>query len=156
MTPVLWHVVRAYGLSSAAAEDAVQTTWLTLVRKQDSIDSPDAVMSWLLTTVRREAWRLSRVDRRAVTIEDIEARLPLANSAEDEAARRIESSQLWRAVRGLDDRCQRLLRVVAFSARPNYGMVALDLDMPIGSIGPTRRRCLTKLRSALGEGDAAE
>lgn len=50
----------------------------------------------------------------------------------------------------LDERCQRLLRIVAFDDRPDYAGLAKDLNMPVGSIGPTRRRCLDKLRSSLG------
>jgi DNA-directed RNA polymerase specialized sigma24 family protein len=63
-----------------------------------------------------------------------------------------ESHRLWSAVARLNARCQRLLRVVAFDERPDYARIAQDLAMPIGSIGPTRQRCLGKLR-ALIEGD---
>ena len=64
---------------------------------------------------------------------------------------REEEQHLWRAVHTLDDRCRRLLRVVAFSVRPDYENLAVELDMPVGSIGPTRRRCLTKLKKLLQE-----
>ena len=57
---------------------------------------------------------------------------------------------LWRAVLSLSVRCQRLLRVIAFSERPNYRELSVELGMPVGSIGPTRGRCLDKLREALG------
>ncbi len=60
-----------------------------------------------------------------------------------------ESRQLWSAVDTLNERCQRLLRVVAFEDRPDYARLAQDLSMPIGSIGPTRQRCLAKLRAVL-------
>ncbi|MEN0072247.1 MAG: sigma factor, partial [Propionicimonas sp.] len=65
MTPVLWHVVRGYGLDPALAEDVVQTTWLALVRQHASIAEPQAVAGWLLTSARREAWRVGRLQRRA-------------------------------------------------------------------------------------------
>lgn len=149
MTPVLWHVVRAYGLDHALAQDVVQTTWLTLVRRHESITEPRAVSGWLTTCARREAWRVSRLQRRAdpTEAEYLEPRLPAQESAEDEAARSDESHQLWRAVSQLNERCQRLLRIVAFEERPDYARIAQDLSMPIGSIGPTRQRCLGKLRS---------
>jgi RNA polymerase sigma factor (sigma-70 family) len=151
MTPVLWHVVRAYGLDHALAQDVVQTTWLTLVRRHDSITEPRAVSGWLTTCARREAWRVSRVQRRAdpTETEHLEAKLPSQESAEDKAARSDESDRLWKAIATLDERCQRLLRVVAFEERPDYARIAQDLSMPIGSIGPTRQRCLGKLRSQL-------
>ncbi len=61
---------------------------------------------------------------------------------------------VWQAVRTLPRRCQDLLRVVAFTHRPDYDQVAVALGMPRGSIGPTRGRCLAKLRSLL-DADAA-
>ena len=154
MTPVLWHVVRAYGLDSALAEDVVQTTWLTLVRRHESILEPRAVSGWLTMCARREAWRVGKQHRRAdaVEAENLEPHLPVHESAEQTAAQDDESRRLWKTVGRLDDRCQRLLRVVAFDERPDYARIAKDLAMPVGSIGPTRQRCLGKL-GALLEGD---
>ncbi|WP_206065055.1 sigma-70 family RNA polymerase sigma factor [Nocardioides sp. JQ2195] len=151
MTPVLWHVVRAYRLPPDLAEDVVQTTWLALVRRRDAIDDPVAVGGWLTTTARREAWRLSKVKAKSIPVddEDIAVHLPRQRSAESEAVESDEQDRLWRAVDGLPERCRRLLRIVAFENRPNYTQVAETLDMPVGSIGPTRSRCLAKLRIAL-------
>lgn len=155
MTPLLWHVVRAYGLDRALAEDVVQTTWLTLVRRHDSIVEPQAVSGWLTMVARREAWRVGKLQRRAdpTEVEDLEPHLPAHQSAEQTAATDDESRRLWDAVSQLNDRCRRLLRIVAFEERPDYARIAQDMAMPIGSIGPTRQRCLGKLRSLLvGEG----
>ena len=154
MTPVLWHVVRAYGLRREAAEDVVQSTWLAFVRKHDSIAEPEAVSAWLTMTARREAWRTSKIDARSDATEDerLELRLPPRPTAEDEAVEGLEAARLWRAVSGLDERCRRLLRIVAFDDRPDYRRIAADLHMPIGSIGPTRQRCLGKLRALLDGG----
>src|SRR5581483_115441 len=60
LTPVLWHVVRAHNLDAERAQDVVQTTWLTFVRRQEAITEPQAVTAWLTTTARREAWRVAR------------------------------------------------------------------------------------------------
>ncbi len=151
MSPVLWHVVRAYGLDHALTQDVVQTTWLTLVRRHETILEPRAVSGWLTMCARREAWRVSRLQRRAdpVEQEQLEPRLPVAASAEDDAVGRDEAARLWQAVGTLNERCQRLLRIVAFEERPDYARIAQDLSMPVGSIGPTRQRCLVKLRAAL-------
>jgi DNA-directed RNA polymerase specialized sigma24 family protein len=70
LSPVLWQVVRATGLDRAAAEDVVQSTWLTLVRAGDTIAEPRAVAGWLCTTARREAWRVSRSTTRLRPTED--------------------------------------------------------------------------------------
>ncbi|MGZ0711844.1 RNA polymerase sigma factor (plasmid) [Coraliomargarita sp. W4R53] len=157
MTPTLWHVARAYGLDHALAQDVVQTTWMTLVRRHDSIHDPHAISGWLTMCARREAWRVGKQHRQADATETdaLETRLPTHDSAETTAAINDESQRLWAAVTRLNERCQRLLRVVAFEERPDYARIAEDLSMPVGSIGPTRQRCLSKLRAAL-EGDGWE
>jgi RNA polymerase sigma factor (sigma-70 family) len=151
MTPVLWHVVRSYRLTEDVAEDVIQTTWLALVRRRDAINEPAAIGGWLTTTARREAWRVSRNGNKAIPVEDedLAIRLPQQRSAELAAVEIDENRQLWAAVGLLPERCQRLLRVVAFENRPDYAKLAVELGMPVGSIGPTRGRCLAKLRVAL-------
>ena len=153
MTPVLWHVVRAYRLSAEVSEDVLQTTWLALVRSRAAIQDPAAVGGWLTTTARREAWRVTRVSGRALPTEDDELarRLPDEHSAESDVVRRDADAQLWAAVDRLSERCRALLRIVAFEHRPDYTKIAADLGMPIGSIGPTRGRCLAKLRAGLAQ-----
>ena len=153
LTPTLWHTARAYRLDAAAAEDAVQNAWLALARRRDQLRDPQAVLAWLLVTVRRDAARTAAATR--VSAADPEPVLatspdpapgPAAIVLDEDRARR-----LWRAVSRLSERCQRLLRVVAFSDRPDYAGLSADLGMPVGSIGPTRGRCLKKLREDLGE-----
>ena len=153
MTPVLWQVARACSLSEQEAEDVVQTTWTTFVRSGDRLRDPQAVGRWLTTTARREAWRVSRAGSRATLAEDevLDRVAPPQRSAESEAVALDEGDRLWSAVRALDERCQMLLRVVAFADRPDYAGIASDLGMPVGSIGPTRMRCLRKLRVLLEE-----
>ena len=154
MTPVLWHTVRAYGLSQAAAEDSVQNTWLALVRNRHQVQEAAAIGGWLLTTARRAAWRAKSTDAKTLAVEDTQlaAGLPSSRAAEASAMEELASTALWQHVQTLDARCQRLLRIVAFDDRPDYAGLAQSLGMPIGSIGPTRRRCLDKLRSSLEKG----
>jgi RNA polymerase sigma factor (sigma-70 family) len=153
MSPVLWHVVRATGLDREAAEDVVQNTWLTLVRSADSVRDPQAITRWLCTAARREAWRVSKAATRTRPVDDevLAARMPEETSPESEVVADDERAMLWQAMSRLPERCQRLLRIVAWEPRPDYSSVADTLEMPIGSIGPTRRRCLDKLRVELGE-----
>jgi RNA polymerase sigma factor (sigma-70 family) len=152
MSPVLWHVVRATGLDREAAEDVVQNTWLTLVRSADSVRDAQAITRWLCTAARREAWRVSKSAARTRPVEDevLDARLPVQTSPESEVVTDDEKTRLWKELARLPERCQKLLRIVAWDPRPDYSSVAEGLDMPIGSIGPTRRRCLDKLRVELG------
>lgn len=152
LTPVLWHTARAYRIDTATAEDVVQNAWLALARRRAHVRDPQAVLAWLLVTVRRDAARTAASSRAiAVDPEPLLAARPdpapgpAATVVDEDRARR-----LWLAVSGLSERCQRLLRVIAFSDRPDYASLSVDLGMPLGSIGPTRGRCLKKLRESLG------
>ena len=158
MTPVLWHVVRAYRLAAEVSEDVVQTTWLALVRSRSAIHDPAAVGGWLTTTARREAWKVARATGRALPVEDDELarRLPDEASVESEVVRRDGDERLWTAVDQLSERCRQLLRIVAFEHRPDYAKIAEDLGMPVGSIGPTRGRCLQKLRTLIENGGESD
>jgi RNA polymerase sigma factor (sigma-70 family) len=151
MNPRLWHVVRAYRLDEATAKDVVQETWARFVRRSTAIDDPQAVAAWLTVTARREAWRaVGRRERdEPADAEILETRLKPGPSAEDDVVRRISDDALWRSVRTLPERCQRLLRIIAFDDKPDYRRIAEETGMRIGSIGPTRSRCLDRLRVAL-------
>ncbi|GAB7006557.1 sigma-70 family RNA polymerase sigma factor [Nocardioides sp. AN3] len=153
MTPVLWHVVRAYRLDAETAEDVIQSTWLAFIRRSSAILDTAAVGGWLTMTARREAWRVAKGSGRATPTDEegLAAHLPRQRSAETDVVEADRRDRLWGAVDGLPERCRRLLRVVAFENRPDYASLASDLGMPIGSIGPTRGRCLAKLRVALIE-----
>jgi DNA-directed RNA polymerase specialized sigma24 family protein len=70
-------------------------------------------------------------------------------SPEEQVLRTADERALWFAVGKLNERCQRLLRIIAFHDRPDYSALSSELGMPIGSIGPTRGRCLDKLRAEL-------
>lgn len=152
VSPVLWQIARAQRLDEETAGDVVQNAWLKLVRDPQAIREPEAVGGWLVTTTRREAWRVCKKESQSVPMPREEMPTLAAESAEDEAGVRLRDQRLWQAVGTLDDRCQRLLRVAAFLDQPNYAELAADLDMPVGSIGPTRGRCLSKLRKVLDEG----
>lgn len=151
LSPMLWQVVRASGLDAATAEDVVQTTWLALVRSGDSITQPRAVAGWLCTAARRESWRVSRLSTRQTPVEEetIARRLPDEPAPETRVVLDDDNARLWDCLNKLSERCQRLLRIVAAEARPDYSAIATELGMPVGSIGPTRGRCLDKLRREL-------
>jgi len=152
MSPVLWHVVRATGLDQQTSEDVVQNTWLTLVRSAESVRDAQAITRWLCTAARREAWRVSKAGTRTRPVDDevLDARMPAQASPEAEVVTDDDNRRLWNALGRLPERCQKLLRIVAWEPRPDYSAVAESMEMPIGSIGPTRRRCLDKLRVELG------
>lgn len=150
-SPLLWHVARAAGLGPSDAEDVVQTVWVRLLTHLDGIRTPGALVGWLVITTRRESWRVRRDARRHVPAEqDWLAAIPDDRSrTEDLAITADTQRELAAALRQLPPRCQELLRIVAFVPRPDYHAVAAELGMPQGSIGPTRGRCLARLRALL-------
>jgi RNA polymerase sigma factor (sigma-70 family) len=151
LNPVLWHVARAQGLNAEEAADVVQVAWLELLRRLATIRSPQAVTAWLITTTRREAWRVRARSRR-----HLPDGAPLLDAVADPAPEPAEhlfaeerDRVLWRHFQRLPQRCRELLRIVAHVHRPDYTVVAAALGMPRGSIGPTRGRCLARLRAWL-------
>jgi RNA polymerase sigma factor (sigma-70 family) len=151
-SPLLWHVARAAGLSTADAEDVLQTVWMRLLAHLGDIRDSAALAGWLVTTTKREAWRVRDAGRRQLAA-DTELLDELPDPGPESEEQVIIDDQrraLWHAIGRLSKRCQELLRIIAFVPRPDYAVVAAQLGMPVGSIGPTRGRCLAKLRAVLG------
>lgn len=148
---LLFAVARSFRLDQADANDVVQTTWLRLVEHLDRIEDPTRLVGWLVTTARREALRvLRRGSRERPATED-----PVLDRADDDDP--VDTAMLtderdralWTAFQQLPDKCRRLLRVAVYEPRA-YDEISELLGMPVGSIGPTRRRCLTQLKALLG------
>jgi RNA polymerase sigma factor (sigma-70 family) len=153
LTPTLWHIVRAYDVRHEEAADVVQSTWLNLVRNAGSVRDPQAVWRWLTTTARREAWRVNRTGRREEPLDTaiVDRFTPPDPDPAIEVLASDTGRRLWHHVAALPERCRRLLRVIAFEDRPDYAALSAELAMKPGSIGPTRGRCLDKLRRLLGD-----
>jgi RNA polymerase sigma factor (sigma-70 family) len=150
---LVWSVARAHGLSRADAADVSQTAWLRLVEHLHRLRDPERVGTWLAATARHEALRTLRRARRQLPVGDdaaLDAELersgPPVDSPEARTLAAERSDLLWRAFAALPARCQTLLRVLMTDPPPSYQQVAAAMDMPIGSIGPTRGRCLDRLR----------
>lgn len=151
LNPLLWRVARAQGLLADDAADAVQTTWMELVRHLHAIRSPLALVGWLVAATKREAWRVN-ARRRKSEWQDITAMADQVADDEEPVERLFSIERhrvLWRHFARLPDRCRALLSIVAKADRPDYAAIAEALGMPHGSIGPTRGRCLAKLRTML-------
>lgn len=156
---LLWSIARGFRLDDATAADAVQSTWLKLVDHLDRISQPEAVGGWLATTMRRECLHvLGRAAREVPSttthwLDDVpaESRELDAQLLDDE-----RDAMLWRAMGMLNERCHRLLRVLMASPAPTYADVSKALDLPIGSIGPTRQRCLAHLRRLVPVGEVRD
>ncbi len=152
---LVWSVARGYGLDTADAADVVQTSWLRLAENLACLRDPDRVGAWLATTARRESLRVLRRGQRQIpsgmdlgediTSEDGQPELPVL--------RRERDAAVSHAFQGLPALCRALLRVLMSDPAPSYAEVSEVLDMPVGSIGPRRARCLDRMRTAFETDD---
>lgn len=146
-------ICRGWHLGSDDAADVNQIVWLRLVEHLDRIRTPAAVGGWIAATTRNECLRVVRAAGRVVlTGEDGDFDVVDARDPGVEAGVLVyeRDRALVAAFDRLGDRCQRLLRLMAADPPPSYDEIAAALDMPVGSIGPTRGRCLEQLRRLLG------
>jgi len=148
---LVWATARAHRLASDDAADVVQTTWLRLVENLDRIREPERLGAWLATTARHECLRHLRLHARELPTDEADA---LESYSDEPAGLALLTEErdrgLWRAFARLSERCQALLRLLTSENEPSYDEVGAALDMPIGAIGPTRMRCLEKLRRLIG------
>ncbi len=144
---LVWSTTRAHRLSAADAADVVQTTWLRLVEHLDRIRDPERLGAWLATTARHESLRLIRLHGRELPTDDADALDSPGDDGVDHALLTAErDTALARALSTIGERCRALLRMLSAPEPPSYEEIGAALGMPIGAIGPTRARCLDKLR----------
>jgi RNA polymerase sigma factor (sigma-70 family) len=144
---LVWATTRAHRLSSAEAADVSQTTWLRLVENLDRIQDADRVGAWLATTARRESLRHIRLRSRELPADDESVfDVPSGEPVETQLLTSERNDALRRALARIGERCQALLRMLAADNAPSYEEIGAALGMPVGAIGPTRSRCLEKLR----------
>jgi RNA polymerase sigma factor (sigma-70 family) len=152
---LVWSVARGFRLTDADAHDVFQTTWLRLIENLDRIADPERLPGWLATTARRECIGLLRKQDREVPVFDAPGQDldddedPAHPDPETATIEREEHRRLWEAFAQLSERCRMLLRVVAVCPMDSYADVSAALGIPTGSIGPTRARCLDRLRARL-------
>lgn len=144
---LVWSVVRGYRLDSAAASDVCQTVWLRLVENLDRIRDPERLPSWLCSTARNEALRISRAQKRTIPSE-FEFDM-IDDSLAELDSRLIRDEQVAALIAGFEelaDDCRQLLRLLVADPPLDYDEISELIGRPKGSIGPTRARCLEKLR----------
>ncbi len=144
-------ICRGYHLGADDAADVNQVVWLRLVEHLGRIRSPDAVGGWIAATTRNECVRVLRAQGRTLLVDDADLEGCDGLGGIDVGLLVYERDRsLMAAFACLDDRCQRLLRLLMTEPRPSYGEIGAALDMPVGSIGPTRARCLDQVRRMIG------
>jgi RNA polymerase sigma factor (sigma-70 family) len=147
---MIWAVARAYRLRDADGCDVAQATWLRLVEHLGDLNDHSRVGAWLATTARRECLRVLRDARRVSPLEDVACEQTSSDPPPHAELLMAERDRaLWRGFARLGGRDQALLRLLVADPRPAYEEISGALNMPIGSIGPTRGRALERLRSEL-------
>jgi RNA polymerase sigma factor (sigma-70 family) len=150
---LVWTVASGHRLGPTDTAEVMQTTWLRLLENLQRIREPERLGGWLATTARRESLRMLRLRGRELPTDDeavADTRAAAEPGPEQVVLDGDRDRRLWGAFSRLNDRCRRLLHLVVV-VQPPYSEVAEAMDMPIGSIGPTRQRCLERLRRLLGE-----
>ena len=152
---LIYAIPRRAGLDDDQCADVFQRTFTLLVEHLDRIDQPDRVRAWLVTTARREAQRMQQKSSRTQPLiaeaydEELETPAVLLDPSPlpDEIVEELEEQHLVRTTLAmLDARCRQLLTLLFYQAEPMpYDQIAAAAGVPLGSIGPTRARCLQKL-----------
>ena len=148
---LIWSITAEFKLADSDAADVAQTTWLRLLEHIDRIEYPDRVGSWLAATARNECLR-SLASRKKVVLanDEVLTGVPAGAPEVDDRILADERDQVVReALSHLPSRWQRLLELLMADPPASYADISTELDLPVGSIGPTRGRCLAQLRVLL-------
>lgn len=154
---LVYGIAARVGLDPDESADAFQAVFVIAWRSLELLKEPQAFPGWLATIARRETVRMARARARRARDEERMAAdptsrvLPLSAPRADAVVEGAERAALvGHAVERMDARCRELLRLLFWETpSPSYDEVAARLGMPVGSLGPTRGRCLEKLRGAL-------
>ena len=148
--PLIWSIRRSHRLADADAGEVGQRIWRQLVDHLDTVRDPAALPGWLATTTSRECARVQRAARGAHAAGDA----PDAQATPDHQAPAVElqllaaerHAALREALARLPPCCQRLITLLIQDLPLPYATISATLNIPVGSIGPDRRRCLDRLR----------
>jgi len=140
------------GLSTEDAADLTQSTFEALLAQLDSLRDDSRIASWLMTVARRQAWRVRSRRNRHADVPDEVVLHHDETSTEDPGDEVANTVWVYDGLSQLDDPCRSLITALYFDPRsPSYAEIAARLRRPVGSIGPSRARCLQRLRTILGE-----
>jgi RNA polymerase sigma factor (sigma-70 family) len=149
---LIWSITTGFKLVESDAADVFQTTWMRLIEHIDRIEHADRVGSWLAATARNECLRLLATRKRLVLVHENDSfDGPVPHEPQvDEALLAAERAEVVReAMTHLPRRWQRLMEMLMSDPPASYAEISDELGLPVGSIGPTRGRCLARLRVLL-------
>lgn len=149
---LIWSIAAEFRLTESDAADVVQTTWLRLLEHIGDIEQPSRVGSWLAITARRECLRIVSARKRLVLGQDVETlvgAVPHDRDIDEVLLADERARDVRQALARLPRQSQRLLELLMADPPISYLEISDQLGLPVGSIGPTRGRCLAKLRLLL-------
>ncbi len=152
-TGLVWSIIRGFRFDEETSKDVFQTVWLKLAEHLDRIREPAKLAGWLGQTTRNECVGVVRQRSRVMPSEEvIELGEPLDMVDSPMPGEHMERDEDRAAVAAaferLAPRCQQLLRLMVIDPPATYEQISELLEIPIGSIGPTRARCLENMRAA--------
>jgi RNA polymerase sigma factor (sigma-70 family) len=148
--PLIWSICRNHRLSDADAEDVGQIVWMQLTGQLGKIRDPAALPGWLVTVTRRECLRVMDATHRLPMVGYVIDAEIIADersaAAEQELLAAERHAALREAFATLSPSDQQLIALLLDDPPVSYAEISTRLGIPVGSIGPTRRRCVDKLR----------
>lgn len=148
---IIWAIIRDFKITECDAADVFQVTWLRLLEHIDRLTYPDRVGFWLATTARHECLRIVEARRKVILVHDYDEFGEFAHEPEidERLLARERADAVREALARLPWRHQRLLNLLMADPPASYAEISDQLGLPVGSIGPTRGRCLERLRVLL-------
>jgi RNA polymerase sigma factor (sigma-70 family) len=141
---LVYAVALRAGLTPEDAEDVFQTVFIRLLENLHRLREPQAIAAWLITTAKRASWNLLHQEQREPAIAE------WLLKTQPEEALWADQALVGEALEQVGERCKELLRLLYYDPdAPSYEVISQRLKMPLGSIGPTRARCLDKLHEIL-------
>ncbi len=154
---LIYTVPLRFGFPKAVADEVFQETCLILLENLGSLRDRERLSAWLVTVSRRvciQRWRRSQI---LETVDLLEIDGLVSDISEERLEQLEEQHRVQQAIETLPMRCQRLIKALFFeSPQPSYETIANTLGVPVGSVGPTRARCLERLRQALEQLEVRE
>lgn len=140
-------LARRHGLNTYDCDEVAQRTWLALHRHVGTLGTHPAIGGWLLLTARRECLRVLAAGKRELPAEDpVAGREPTGEPIDETLLENERRDALHRAIRRAPDHERRVLDLLLRHPELTYDELSIALGIPKGSIGPTRGRCIARLR----------
>lgn len=147
--PLVWSICARFQLGSHDREDVAQNVWLLLVEQLGKLREPAALPGWIATTSYRECLRVVRVARKSERLgTGLDDALQFVDNTiiDEEILMAERNAALRAAFAELPPKCQQLLAMLTSDPPCSYAQISEKLQIPMGSIGPQRARCLDRLR----------